>query len=75
MYDQLRASRDRGRLALDFLTRAGLMGKPYSGALGAFDDRSADDLAAAESPNAESAESHRVTQDHAVAENGVPTVT
>ena len=33
--DQLRVGPNRGRLALDLVTRAGLMGKPGSGALGA----------------------------------------
>ena len=32
--EQLRIGRDRGRLALDLLTRSGLMGKSQSGALG-----------------------------------------
>lgn len=35
MRDQLRVGPSRGRLALDLLTRLGLMGKPNSGALGA----------------------------------------
>ena len=35
MRDQLRVGPNRGRLALDFITRSGLMGKPGSGALGA----------------------------------------
>jgi hypothetical protein len=34
MRDQLRVARNRGRLALDFIFRSGLMGKPYSGTLG-----------------------------------------
>jgi hypothetical protein len=33
--DQLRVGPNRGRLALDLVTRAGLMGRPASGALGA----------------------------------------
>jgi hypothetical protein len=35
MRDQLQVGPNRGRLALDFITRSGLMGKPTSGALGA----------------------------------------
>jgi len=34
MSEQLRVGPNRGRLALDFVFRAGLLGKPYSGALG-----------------------------------------
>lgn len=74
MCDQLRASRDRGRLALDFITRAGLMGKPYSGLLGQFDDPSADD-ASAGSSDFDGPESHSVTQDHAQSTNGATKVT
>ena len=34
VFDQLRASPTRGRLALDLLTRAGVLGRPYAGFLG-----------------------------------------
>ena len=34
---QLRVAPNRGRLALDFLVRSGVMGKPYSGARGSAD--------------------------------------
>ena len=33
MEEQLRVGPNRGRLTLDFVTRAGLLGKPYSGAI------------------------------------------
>ncbi len=35
--EQLRIAPSRGRLALDIITRAGVMGKPYSGALASAD--------------------------------------
>ena len=42
MYGELRVGNHRGRLALDLLTRAGLLGKPYSGALGLVSSSSED---------------------------------
>jgi hypothetical protein len=38
LHDQLHSAPNRGRLALDLLAKAGLMGKPYSGALAETDD-------------------------------------
>ena len=61
LYQQLQISSTRGRLALDFLTRAGLMGKPYSGTLGAFTEPDTD---AAAARAAENDQSQIVTQSH-----------
>ena len=61
LYHQLQVSSTRGRLALDFLTRAGLLGKPYSGSLGAFPDPGTDEVA---TPGAAPHESQIVTHDH-----------
>ena len=67
LHHELHVGRNRGRLALDFLTRAGLMGKPYSGALGAVSEPDTDEAAARA---AEEDQSQIVTQSHD--ETGAP---
>ena len=57
LYDQLRSAPNRGRLALDLLAKAGLVGKPYSGTLAVADeetDGSDDNAVSDETPNAAS---------------------
>ena len=87
IYGELRVGRNRGRLALDLLTRAGLMGKPYSGALGAFAEPSptgpesgevtepTDAITTTASTVANGEEAHRVTKDHANSSDGATPVT